>query len=124
MDQHSQDDRRSHYRLEYPEAERPTVRIGSRGYEVSEISEGGAQILISSNEAGSLARSFTGVLTFKDGEVVPIAGDVIRATVTRLIVKLSKGVTLKQMLSEQIRLRKKYPMLYGGGSESSDANPT
>jgi len=123
MDQHSQEDRRSHYRLGYPEAERPTVRIGNRDYEVSEISEGGAQILISRNEAGNLAQSFTGVLTFQDGEAFPIEGVVMRSTGTSLIVKLSKGVSLKRMLSEQIRLRKSYPMLYGGKGKSSDTNP-
>ncbi len=37
-----QDDRRGHYRLRYPEAERPTVRINDLDYLVADLSEGGA----------------------------------------------------------------------------------
>jgi hypothetical protein len=112
MDQHSQNQRRRYYRLHYPEVERPTVWFKGRYYEVAEVSEGGVMILLGDGCAVGLGQSFVGVVRFQDGETNSIVGVVLRIDENKMVVKLSKGISLRRMMAEQIRLRKKYPMFF------------
>jgi len=124
MDQHPQNQRRRYYRLQYPELERPTVWFKARYYEVTEVSEGGVMILLGDGCAVRLGQSFAGVVQFEDGETNPIVGVVLRIAENKMVVKLSKGISLRRMMAEQIRLRKKYPMLFernAGESEEESA---
>jgi len=124
MDQHPQDQRRRYYRLHYPEIERPTVWFKGRYYEVSEISEGGVVILLGDGCAVRLGQAFVGVIQFQDGETNSIVGVVLRIDGNRMVVKLSKGISLRRMMTEQIRLRKKYPMFFESKEGESKAEST
>jgi len=124
MDQHPQNQRRSYYRLQYPEVERPTVWFKGRTYEVAEVSEGGAMILLGDGCAVSIGQSFAGVVEFEDGETNPIVGVVLRLVENKMIVKLSKGISLRRMMAEQIRLRKKYPMFFESQAGEGEAEST
>jgi hypothetical protein len=119
-DQHLQNQRRF-YRLHYPEVERPTVWFKGRYYEVTEVSEGGVMILLGDGCAVRLGQSFVGVIQFQDGETNSIVGVVLRIAENKMAVKLSKGISLRRMMAEQIRLRKKYPMLFDSKSGESEA---
>jgi len=124
MDQHPQNQRRRYYRLQYPEVERPTVWFKGRDYEVTEVSEGGVMILLGDGCAVRLGQSFVGVIQFQDGETNPIVGVVLRIAANKMAVKLSKGISLRRMMAEQIRLRKKYPMFFEGKAGESEAEST
>lgn len=106
------DDKRRYYRLQYPKPERPTVWFRGCCYEVSEISEGGVRIMLAGGCAVRLGQAFAGVLRFKDGGTHPIVGVVIRLDDSEIVVQLSKGISLKRMIAEQSRLRKRYPMFF------------
>ncbi len=112
MDQPSRIHGRAYYRLRYPRAERPTVRIEDRDYEVSEVSERGARIVLTGACAVPRDQPFAGVLRFRDGETGSIEGVVLRSDEKEMVVGLSSGVSLKRMMAEQIRLRQKYPMFF------------
>ena len=124
MDQHSQNQRRRYYRLHYPEAERPTVWFKGRHYEVAEVSEGGLMILLGDGCAVRLGQAFVGVVRFQDGETNSIVGVVLRIDENKMAVKLSKGISLRRMMAEQIRLRKKYPMFFENNVGESEAEST
>jgi hypothetical protein len=100
---------RAYYRLWYPQADRPTLAIGAQKFEVAEISEEGARIVPSGSFGHHHGEAFTGVLRFSNGESDTVEGVVLRSTPDEVVVKLTTGVTLKRMMSEQIRLRQKYP---------------
>ena len=68
--------------------------------------------MLASGCAVRLRQTFAGVLRFKDGDTTPIVGVVLRLEGSEMVVKLSKGVSLKRMIAEQSRLRKKYPMFF------------
>jgi hypothetical protein len=106
------DEKRRYYRLQYPKPERPTVWFQGCCYVVSEISEGGVRVILAGACAVRLGQSFAGILRFKDGGTVPIVGVVIRLDHDEIVVKLSKGISLKCMIAEQSRVRKKYPMFF------------
>jgi hypothetical protein len=123
MDQHPRNQRR-YYRLRYPEVERPTVWFKGRTYEVTEVSERGVMILLGDECAVRLGQLFVGVVQFRDGETNSIVGVVLRIDANKMVVKLSKGISLRRMMAEQIRLRNKYPMLFEskvGESEEESA---
>ncbi len=103
---------RTYYRLRYPGAERPTVRIEDRDYEVSEVSERGAKIVLAGACALRLDQPFAGVLRFRDGETVSVEGVVQRFAGKEIVLNLSSGVSLKRMMAEQKRLLQKYPTLF------------
>jgi hypothetical protein len=102
--------KRNYYRLKYPKSERPTVWFRGCTYEVSEISEGGVRIMLAKGCAVRLHQTFAGVLRFKDGDTTPVVGVVLRWEGDEMVVKLSQGISLKRMIAEQSRIRKKYPM--------------
>ena len=108
----SQDDRRDHYRLGYPEAERPTVRINDVDYLVADLSEGGARILLAGGPGLPQDERFAGTVLFPDGEAVPIEGVVLRSTEKHMVVKLSKAIGQKRMIAEQRRIHEKYPLFF------------
>lgn len=118
MDQHPRNQRR-YYRLRYPEVERPTVWFKGRTYEVTEVSERGVMILLGDGCAVRLGQLFVGVVQFRDGETTSIVGVVLRIDANKMVVKLSKGISLSRMMAEQIRLRKKYPMLFESNAGES-----
>ena len=110
-------EKRSYYRLRYPKSERPTVRVDDREFPVAEISEKGIQILLPHECSAGLDESFSAVIRFRDGESMPIGGVVLRRNEECMVVKLSKGITMKRMLVEQSRLRHSHPMLFGPSAD-------
>ncbi|MEO2017192.1 MAG: PilZ domain-containing protein [Fuerstiella sp.] len=120
MKQPSSKNERAHYRLPYPQAEGPTVRIEDRDYELSELSEGGAKILLGGVGAVHGDQTFAGVLRFRDGETVSIEGVVVRSDEKEMIVRFSSGISMKRMVAEQIRLQQKYPMMFGTRKDVGD----
>jgi len=112
MDRIQEDESRSYYRLEYPPAERPTVRYKGRDYRVSEASEGGVKILLDRHCVVRVGQFFAGVIRFKDGGIVPVVGVVLRHDKREMVVKFAIGISFSRMLAEQVRIRKKYPMFF------------
>lgn len=100
---------RAFFRLRYPTVERPKLQIGDQEFEVSEISEEGARIILSDPCTIDQGQPFEGVLCFPDDEKDSIEGVILRSSDDELVANLTRGVSMKRMMSEQIRLRQKYP---------------
>ena len=112
MDGSQGSERRRYYRLEYPAAERPTVRYKGRDYRVSEASEGGVKILLDRQCVVRAGQFFAGVIRFKDGGIVPVVGVVLRHDKREMVVKFTIGISFNRIMTEQVRIRKKYPMFF------------
>lgn len=100
---------RAYFRLWYPQSARPTLVIGDQKFEVSEISEEGARIVLSRPFHRAENESFTGVIQFQDGQTESVAGVVLRSTESEVVANLSQGISLKRMMAEQIQIRKNFP---------------
>jgi hypothetical protein len=108
MNANSQGQRRSHFRLQYPATDRPTVQIDGVGNEVLEISEAGARMVLSPGPAMVAGQPFAGVLRFRDGTEVAIEGKVTRVDGDQGVLKLSPGISLNRMLTEQRQLLQRH----------------
>lgn len=121
MDSSHPSNQRAHYRLRYPRAERPMLRIEHHGYEVIEISEGGAKILLTDSTAITDHQSFSGELRFSNRETVGVQGVVLRCREGEAALVFDGGVSLRLITDEQRRLRKKYPVFFD--ALQSEKNP-
>ncbi len=122
MDDPPRTQERAHFRLRYPQADRPTLRIGDQQFEVSEVSEEGARIVLSGPFDHDRENPFTGVLRFSNGESDTVEGVILRASESELVANLQRGVSLKRMLSEQVRIRQKYPKVRPSSSNPSGSS--
>lgn len=113
MAQNTPDQRRQFFRLRYPKNERPRAKIMGRDFLICEISEQGVRILFTNSHPVSRGVPIGGTITFSDGEEIEIEGSTLRLDGNELIAQLTKGPDLKRINKEQIRLRKKYPGLFG-----------
>lgn len=104
-------ERRSFYRLQYPEAERPRLFFENMEFKVAELSESGMRIVLGGWRLKS-ERPMLGWIKFKDGLASVVEGKVLRIEEGEAIVHLTLGVSLKRMLAEQRRLIRLYPILF------------
>jgi hypothetical protein len=113
MDESPRIQQREFYRLWYPVAERPKLRIRDQEFDVAEVSEAGARIVLASPFEFDDSESFTGTITFHSGETESIEGTALRSSENEIVANLTSGISLKRMLSEQIRIRQQYPPVAG-----------
>lgn len=122
MDKQEQVQRRKFYRLRYPRKEdRPRADLLDNAYPICEISEEGVRLLFLQKNAVSKGIMLSGSCRFLDGEVIDLEGVTLRLEGNELVLKLSKGPSLKRMAMEQIRLRRKYPGIFSNKKISTYA---
>lgn len=112
MDQPSESDQRKYFRLKYPVAERPIVRSEDSEYEIAEISEGGARVIVAGQGSFDAGQPFSGTILFADGEEVDIRGIVLRCEGDEVAVRLSIGISFKRMVSEQAQLKQRLTWVF------------
>jgi hypothetical protein len=100
---------RQYFRLRYPLAAQPTLRVGGQTFAVTELSEGGMRII--AGPAGRIAPEWNvrGELRLATGDTVPVEGSVLRIDDAHVVVKLDRGPSYKDMLAEQRYVAQRYP---------------
>ena len=95
-------DRRQNIRVRYAPDECPEINIAGTIYSVSDISENG--LIFYSNDLGFRMRQpLFGFVTFANGTVVAVEGEVLRMKIDRVIVRLSRGVSSERIMEENER---------------------
>jgi hypothetical protein len=99
--------RRAHYRVTYPISERPTLKIGPTAYEIVQCSERGVRYEVP-DRLPALGAELSGVIQFRRGARVEVAGEVTRAHSGEVVLFLRmQGIPFSEMLLEQQYLRSK-----------------
>ena len=103
---------REHYRIAYPIAERPQLLLGDDAYEVLDCSERGLRCGVGRGVNPTVGDEIRGVVRFRRGAEVHVAGVITRVEAGGVSVRLAGGgIPLRVMLEEQRYLRTRYPML-------------
>ena len=102
--------RRAHFRLLYPEHERPKIETSGHQHEVIEIAEGGIRIVVNRSATMQLGEPFDGDICFHDARTESVAGEVLRLEGSLAVIKLTTGLSLHRVMVEQSYIQKKYPM--------------
>jgi len=102
--------KRGHYRLEYPVSDRPSVLINGVQYEVIDVSEKGLKFKCNNTITPDKDAPFKGTVFFKDKKNFDVAGSILRfdAENDYCVVILTKGIPLAKMIEEQLILIRKY----------------
>ncbi|MGJ8669452.1 MAG: PilZ domain-containing protein [Oceanococcus sp.] len=105
--------RRSHFRLRYPEEERLQLCTDEGEFFVCEVSESGLRIVLQSDTSlEHVPDRLVGLLSVQ-GDTLAIEGRVLRRDGKEAVLVLSEGIPLPLILNEQRRLLRKYPGLFG-----------
>src|SRR5438552_2054468 len=98
----STDNRRNFYRLNYPEAYHPKLRMNGANYRVLDLSEQGLRFHMGT-ASGSvhLQDEVVGTLNFTDGESFIIRGNVSRVNEGEISVNLKVPIALRKIMAEQ-----------------------
>lgn len=92
---------RAYYRLVYPMALRPRLRIGALNYEVVDLSEQGVRFIHAGPDGPAVGATLQGRLRLPTGEVLDIEGTVVRVAAPSVAMTLTKGVPFAVMIEQQ-----------------------
>lgn len=101
---------RAHYRIEYPERERPRFATADTEFVVVDCSERGFRYRSPAGPHPEIGTIITGTLVFRGQREVMVEGEVVRHDKTDIALRLSgPGIPLAIILDEQRYLRSRYP---------------
>ncbi len=110
----SNEDQRQHYRIRYPLQERPAFECMGKKYMILDVSEKGLAFRIEEKDPITKATSeLKGRIAFKSGDVVNIAGKILRHADNTVILIMQTGIPLAVMMKEQRFLIQKYGQIRG-----------
>lgn len=99
---------RSHFRIRFPQADRPRLSVGKDEYSVVNLSESGASLV-----AGGASQSWQSVvpvrLVFRDGVECQTTASVLRVEGSEMIIQFEKLIPQPMIIAEQRRLLQRYP---------------
>lgn len=99
---HDADNRRDHYRVCYAEAERPTLFHGALRCPVLDCSESGVRFRPAPAWSCAAGDRIEGVIRFRRGMEVLVAGTVVRLTGTSAAIVLEPpGIPFRLIMDEQ-----------------------
>lgn len=101
-------DKREHFRVIYPLASRPIVKlVGSASLQttVADLSEGGLRLATGEKKTDlKVGQNVQGSVQFPDGDSLPFSGTILRVTEYDIVIKTKQGIPLPKVMSEQRRL--------------------
>lgn len=104
---------RKHYRIAFPEGERPQIRFDDdpeTAHELVDCSEGGLRYLPSDGVHPTVGTERSGVLRFRRGRPIRVEGEVVRIQDGEVALQLAHdGIPFPRLWAEQMRLRSRYP---------------
>lgn len=103
---------RNYFRLEYPTEVRPKIVIDETAYPVINLCEGGVKFAVDTRKEDVDAEvEHKATIVFHDKAQANVKGEIIRSDRGSMVLKLSTGVPLQQIMSEQRFLLNKYGTL-------------
>jgi len=106
------DQQRDFFRLIYPPADRPNIKIEESRFPVGDLSEMGIKFFHQETIKFPVGVRMKGTIIFKDGSKCEVEGDILRVDVDSTpaftVVEFVKGIPMAKMLEEQRILIKKY----------------
>ena len=100
---------RDHYRIPFPIGERPRLVVGAAEFEVIDLSERGARIVLNGEWPDDGNGPFVATIHFRDGTTAEVTAELRRREADRLILRFVKQLSYSLIAAEQQRLLRLYP---------------
>lgn len=105
--------RRRFFRLSYPTTSRPPFRTsGTNPYKVLEIAENSLLIEQKPDRMLRKGEIIAGEVVFHDMASEHVVGEIFRHDDRGVVILLSKGISLRHVISEQVYIKSKYPLFF------------
>lgn len=101
---------REYHRIRFPISERPTFLYENRAYAVIDVSVRGVRYAAPNGPFPTLHDPIEGILRFRRGAQVKIAGTVVRVQNNHVALHLDRDISFAILLAEQRYLHARYPM--------------
>lgn len=102
--------RRGLYRVRFPIPEQPIWCVNQTDVPVIEMSENSCRVVALSEAEIDPDSVWCGHLRFADGERVWIEGSIVRRDQESIVLRLSKGVSYRKLMSLQRDFLRRYPV--------------
>mgnify|MGYP001282824331 CR=1 FL=1 len=103
---------RAYFRVEYPNNDRPNLRINSDQFTIMNLSEKGLLVVNDTNgKPLKVGKEMAGTVVFGDKEEVVVKGTILRETAGKVAVVLTDGIPLHKIMTEQRYLINRYGTL-------------
>ncbi|MFA5864356.1 MAG: PilZ domain-containing protein [Phycisphaerae bacterium] len=104
---HGQEQKRKFYRIAYPITDRPTLILKETDkYEIIDICEAGIKFFYQKGQTFLPFQTIKGKIKFHDDEIEEIEGKVLRVGEEIVIIQLTKKLSYKRIVKEQLYFRK------------------
>lgn len=107
--QYTGSNKRQHYRIRYPLACRPRLKILDHICEVIDISEHGIRFVSGKVYGLQPEMAVEAVITFNDGESLRFGGKILRIDENVAVMYLSESIPFRRIVAEQRYLKEEYP---------------
>ena len=109
-DDNTIENQREHYRIRYPDKERPQLTIGKQAFEIIDLSEKGIYFAMGSQHSYVENQALKGTVVFRSGKRCDIAGKILRINELEktCALRLDRPIPLAQIMEEQRMLLQKY----------------
>lgn len=104
--------RRQYYRLKYPKKARPVMLVEDQLFQVCETSEKGLRVIMSNIASLYRGLRLSGTVRLHSNQEVDIEGSILRFDNDEVVVQLDKGLSFRDMVSEQRHIRQRYPSFF------------
>ncbi|MBM4315993.1 MAG: hypothetical protein FJ116_00765 [Deltaproteobacteria bacterium] len=98
------ENRRQHFRVEYPSESAPKLLSSGEPLKVLDLSEQGLRFQPKSTVNFKSGNTFAGSLTFQSGESFLVFGTIQRVNANTVSIELKKPIPLRIIMAEQRRL--------------------
>lgn len=104
--------KRAHFRLQYPVASRPKITIRNETLDIIDISEMGVRFGVrNASTWKGLTEVMQATITFADGEKVAVLGKILRVSADQIVLHLTRGIPYAKIMSEQRRILQSHKTL-------------
>lgn len=110
MDAATTPQRRGLHRVRFPISERPIWCVNHTDVPVIEMSENSCRVVTVDDTAKDVDSVWVGHLRFADGERVWIEGIIVRRDQASIVLRLSKGVSYRKLMSLQRDFLRRFPV--------------
>ncbi|MEE9609726.1 MAG: hypothetical protein V3W19_00660 [Desulfatiglandales bacterium] len=97
---HDREENREFFRVKYPVADRPKLKIAREEFDIVDISEKGIKF--------DLKKTIHATITFHDGESLTIEGRFLRTHNNEIVIQPLEAISSERITKEQRNLQKKY----------------
>ena len=100
---------RNYFRIKFPVTQRPCLIVKAAQFEVTELAEAGARIIVNGAGPSDTTGEFDGTIEFADGVTAPVTARVHRREGNEAILRFAANLPYSIIAGQQRRLLQLFP---------------